>query len=575
MLSKVCVTLIGISNRKYFSQSLAVPSSSIPPSLSEALVSHANAYAATHSIQIESNRRTHNDEDDDDNDTIKFETAPISLLPNAFPRSSFEQAQNLATSFNEMVDAMSQDVTFLTETLKDVGEADPFTGRLLKMYEHVYGSHNGEGPEGDEGKFAKMADRLGILRSDYMLNSNSEEENEYRLQQIELNTIASSFAGLATNVASMHQYLIDRFSTDQNDALNTFLNTNVQAIRSKSKSISNDNGVPSNPALQDLAKAMFLAHERYQSNFKPSSTPIILFIVQKDETNTIDQRLLEFKLWDSHQTPVVRLSLQDIPTATTFHSETGALILNSSGQEISLVYFRAGYAPTDYILNYDDNDTVHDNDDICWEGRHILEKSRATKCPNLGYHLCGTKKMQQCLARPGVLELFLTSKTKVDNIRAAFAGLYSLAEVDMEQNDYEAISRILKHGKEDEYVLKPQREGGGYNYYGQQLANKLRDNITLNDNGDIDTISADLAEFILMERIFPPHQNAILLRSGKIEGSGESISELGCFGCILSTCQGEIVHNKYSGFLLRTKFVGVNEGGVASGFATLSSPYLC
>jgi len=84
-----------------------------------------------------------------------------------------------------------------------------------------------------------------------------------------------------------------------------------------------------------------------------------------------------------------------------------------------------------------------------------------------------------------------------------------------------------------------------------------------------------LGEYILMERLFPPVQEAILLRSGKVEGSGDTISELGCFACVVASSDGEILHNEYAGFLLRTKFSNVDEGGVASGFATLSSPYLC
>merc|ERR1712176_1130803 len=101
-------------------------------------------------------------------------------------------------------------------------------------------------------------------------------------------------------------------------------------------------------------------------------------------------------------------------------------------------------------------------------------------------------------------------------------------------------------------------------------------------------LNAELGEFILMERLFPPQQQAILLRSGRVEGAGASVSELGCFGTILVAGEKEeekeeakqqqeamIIHNKYSGFLLRTKFANVDEGGVASGFATLSSPYLC
>ena len=65
------------------------------------------------------------------------------------------------------------------------------------------------------------------------------------------------------------------------------------------------------------------------------------------------------------------------------------------------------------------------------------------------------------------------------------------------------------------------------------------------------------------------------MRDGRIEGTGDSVSELGCFSTIVTTAEGKVVHNQYAGFLLRTKFSNVDEGGVASGFATLSSPYLC
>lgn len=35
------------------------------------------------------------------------------------------------------------------------------------------------------------------------------------------------------------------------------------------------------------------------------------------------------------------------------------------------------------------------------------------KCPNIAYHLTGTKKVQQDLARPGVLERFLSDPVSV------------------------------------------------------------------------------------------------------------------------------------------------------------------
>lgn len=39
-----------------------------------------------------------------------------------------------------------------------------------------------------------------------------------------------------------------------------------------------------------------------------------------------------------------------------------------------------------------------------WAARSLLERSRAVKCPPISYHLAGTKKVQQELARQGVLE---------------------------------------------------------------------------------------------------------------------------------------------------------------------------
>jgi glutathione synthase len=43
----------------------------------------------------------------------------------------------------------------------------------------------------------------------------------------------------------------------------------------------------------------------------------------------------------------------------------------------------------------------------------------------------------------------------------------------------------------DDFVLKPQREGGGNNLYGQQLSERLQD-------------KRGLAAYILMQRIRPP-----------------------------------------------------------------------
>lgn len=82
--------------------------------------------------------------------------------------------------------------------------------------------------------------------------------------------------------------------------------------------------------------------------------------------------------------------------------------------EIAVVYFRAGYEPGHYPTQRE------------WDARLLIERSRAIKCPSINYHLAGTKKVQQSLARPGALELFIHDQQKRDSVKEIFTGLYSL-----------------------------------------------------------------------------------------------------------------------------------------------------
>lgn len=86
-----------------------------------------------------------------------------------------------------------------------------------------------------------------------------------------------------------------------------------------------------------------------------------------------------------------------------------------------------------------------------------------------------------------------------------------------------------------------------------------------------------MSDLILMQRIFPPIQPAALVTRGKVI-TGPSLSELGVFGTYLKSDHvsksGGVLVNSYGGHILRTKLDGVDEGGVATGYAVLSSPIL-
>lgn len=93
------------------------------------------------------------------------------------------------------------------------------------------------------------------------------------------------------------------------------------------------------------------------------------------------------------------------------------------GIEVSVVYYRAGYEPNHYPTQKE------------WDARYLVEKSKAIKCPTINYHLAGTKKVQQALAKPGVLNRFLTDDIKIKAVADIFAGLYSLDSTTEEGKD--------------------------------------------------------------------------------------------------------------------------------------------
>lgn len=178
------------------------------------------------------------------------------------------------------------------------------------------------------------------------------------------------------------------------------------------------------------------------------------------------------------------------------------------GKIISVVYYRAGYEPGHY------HGTAE------WDARWLVERSAAIKCPSIHYHLAGTKKVQQALARHGVLSRFIADESQVRAISEIFTGLFSLD--DSEAEGAEAVRLALANPSK--YVLKPQREGGGNNVYDTDIPAALANMSSL-----------ERSAWILMERIFPPISRGYMVRpDGPVRPEiVELISELGIFGVII------------------------------------------
>lgn len=423
--------------------------------------------------------------------------APISLLPARLPESFWSQACELAPIFNELVDRVSLDGDFLQDSLSKTRQVDDFTSRLLEIHRKMMDINKEENI------------RLGLHRSDYMLDS---ETNS--LLQIEMNTISVSFPGLCSLVTKLHRVLINQYG-------------NLLCLDSKR--------IPENVASQQFAEALSRAWDEFNVD-----SAVVMMIVQPEERNMYDQYWIVKYLKESHGVTTIRKTLSEVEAESQVLPD-GTLVVD--GRTVAVVYFRAGYTPNDYPSEAE------------WSARLLMEQSSAVKCPSISYHLVGTKKIQQELAKPNVLERFLENKEEIAKLRQCFAGLWSL-------DDEEIVKSAIE--TPDLFVLKPQREGGGNNIYGLDVRETL---IRLQKEGG-DALSA----YILMQRIFPKASLANLVRGG-VSHEALTISELGIYGAYLRN-KDKVVMNDQCGYLMRTKVSSSDEGGVAAGFAVLDSLYL-
>ena len=422
----------------------------------------------------------------------EFTHAPVSCGPTEFPREAYELARETSPAFAELYDKVSRDDEFLRKTLAGAIKNDEFTAALWRIY---------EASGGQEGR---VKAEVGVLRSDYMLDAPSGLP-----LQVEVNTVSTSFMALGSKVSEMHRHMASLFAAEGDADLS---------------------GIPENEALASAGDILAEGWKAMGSKGK------IMFVVQPDERNMFDQRHIARHIFEKHGARSVRATLSEINSEGELQVD-GTLMFR--GDAISLVYFRAGYTPNDYPTDGE------------WAARLLIEKSNALKSPSVAMHLAGSKKVQQKLAEPGVLEKFMPDSAA--QMRKVFADLYSL---DGDEGT-EAIQLALANPAG--YVLKPQREGGGNNLYSDQLKARLEQ-------------GGDLGAFILMQRILPPSHSTLTIRNGNALRL-ETLSELGIYGSYLRVGD-DVVVNKHGGHLLRTKAATSDEGGVAAGYAVLDSPKL-
>ena len=418
--------------------------------------------------------------------------APFTLHPVPVDSDVLARTEALTSLAGLLALRTGHDGEFLREALGEAAQADDFVAWLLAL--------NGEVPHG-----STQPVELLIARNDFFLQA-GRPGGAVELRQVEFNSIAASYPGLSGLTRELHAALWpERLGS-----------------------------LAANDPLSGVCNGIAAAVQRLGL-----SGACVIMVVQAGETNVFDQRLIEIEL-AGRGIPLRRMSLEEIASAGRLRE--GHLCVD--GSVCAVAYLRAGYGPADLASAG------------ARAGRTLLEHSDAVVVPRIGLHLAGTKKVQQVLARPGVLCRFVDAAAAA-RLSATFAGLYALEDViPAAQGELPAWRAAL--ASPDRFVLKPQREGGGNNLYDEDIPRVLAG-----------STARERAGYILMERIRPIPHDATLVREG-VATVATCVSEIGRFGVLMAE-GGRVLINHDIGYLVRTRDRKLREGGISAGFGHLSS----
>ncbi|KAL3071535.1 hypothetical protein niasHT_031899 [Heterodera trifolii] len=444
---------------------------------------------------------------------------PLTLFPSPFPRSAFEQAMNVQKAMNLLYFRVACDFDFLMDAFKDVTKADNHIAKLVELVKEIH----------EEG--IRQPITVMLQRADYLLDvveNNETNEVKYEPKQVEINTGAIGATGLKRRTTELHRRMAEKAGMDASEA-----------------------HIPENKPDKAKVKALYEAWRLFKD---PNA--IMLFLVYPDGSFNYDVRYIEEELHKMSD-GTMKIDHYSLADLSEYRGITERLKLD----------------PEDFSLRLDGKKVAVVFSGLTFLGcrlgshglkmRRMIERSTAIKAPSLFVALTGAKKVQQMLAMPGAIERFFpepSDASTVAQIRATFANIWGLENLD---DDTQKLieDAIANPGN---YVLKPNKECGGNNFYDDKLVKKLEE-FTPTERG----------AHILMQKLRPMVVKNYLLRVNEIPKQADVIPELGVYGFLIGDLkEGHVLHNVQQGYHFRTKLSHVNEGGISAGFGFYDTAYL-
>ena len=434
---------------------------------------------------------------------------PIMLTPSPLPKDIYDKIYFYQIAFNKIIIRLSNDQKYLEEILNPIAEKDEFVRKNLEISKKLVNYEH------------KQKIKLGIFRNDYLF-----DKVQNFLLFTEYNTIASSMGTFSDRLKKFYSYFSEKYP----DIFKKYKDTIIP--------------IDSYDNVDKFAESMVEAIKLgFPNQYKDS---IIIFVIQKNETNVFDQCSISDDLYNKYKIATKRLTLNEIKK-NCVQDELGNLTID--GKLISMFYFRSGYCESDF------------QDEESWQGRELIELSTAIKVPDINTFLTTFKVFQYELSKPHVIKHYCDNELIINDILRFFGGIYYIRDM----ND-EAKKELFSKIKSDptKYILKPMREGGGNNIYGDKLTQLIPEEG--NEPGDLLKIS------VIVDKIDSAVHESIVLRNEKISVQN-SISEFSIYGIVLSN-ENIFILNKSSSFLVRTKNKDEIEGGIMEGAGAVDLPCL-
>ncbi|KAL3105277.1 hypothetical protein niasHT_029736 [Heterodera trifolii] len=438
---------------------------------------------------------------------------PLSLYPSPFPRKLFQQAKDVHKAMLLLYFRASINFEFLKEANSELINSDSAntTKKVIAKLEQYLS----EGIRQPVGIFCQ--------RADYMA---SEDDNgQYVLKQVEVNTGAIGSFATTPRFSQLHQRMVANAGIDASDAM-----------------------MPPDQSDLMIAETLLYSWKQFGNN-----EAVILFVHGHRYGHLLlESRQIQHKL-EQITTEKVQckfINLNEGFKRLKLDSVNFNLVLDNEFV-VAIMFDRVGET-----VSAEESALIYE-----------IDRSTAIKVPPFEIAFTHRKRMQQVFTKPGMVERFFQGpgeEQMAEAIRKVQTKGWPIGANDAgaEEIKRKAIANPEK------YVLKANECGPSTFpniFFNEDISKKLAR-----------MTPAEHDYFDIMERLRP-----MVIKNHFVRPNSEPIfnldatPELGIFGCLVGNMlTGQVSFFSRTGHMMKTKMAHVNEGGVWRGASVYDSPYL-